>query len=318
MKTDTPSPRIDPSRWDELRLAFHRSLMIDTPLASLAQNIDGCVWPLEGADEKPSAYIDLSHAEALARLRARGLPADALDDLAEILRGTLSFDESFGEMAGIAAQAEAGSDPMLRNLEKLGIPAALPVWLCALSPNIRQFCLRENLATLGDFLQFSRNASRQIAVAGDFRDLLNAVAHIDEQTLARYLPFRPKTTGLHLVEAVAQLARPLEIEERMKLVRAPTAVSETLRDEVARRVEYFAPQAERMRAQIAQGVPLTRQVVVLDDLSLESAVVALLTPHLAPTPSAPGGPAASGTPDGSAAPPRRRGLLRRLLTRARG
>lgn len=317
MKTDTPLPRIGPSRWDELRLAFHRSMMIETPLASLAQNIDGCVWPLKGADEKPSAYIDLSHADALARLHARGLPSDALDDLAEILRGTLSFDESFGEMAGIAARAEAASDPVLRNLEKLGIPADLPVTLCALSPNIQQFCLRESLATLGDFLQFSRNASRQIAVSGDFRDLLNAVAHIDEQTLARYLPFRPKSTGLHLIEAVAQLARPLEIEERMKLVRAPTAVSQALRDEVTRRVAYFAPQAERMRAQIAQGMPLTRQVVVLDDLSLESAVVALLTPHLAPPPE-PNGTAATGTPDDSAPPPRRRGLFRRLLARAKG
>jgi len=305
-----PAPvraRISPVQWDELRIAFHRSMMIETSLSSLAQNIDGCVWTHEGPDEKPSAYIDLTHAEALKRLQILGRPPAALDQLAEILRGTLAFDESFGEMVEIAGKAEAGADPVRRNLGKLGIPLDFPVALCAFTPATQTFCGREDIRTLDDFFAFARTASRQVIVGGVFRDLRNAVVHIDETTLARHLPFRPRAVGLHLAEAVALLVRPLPIEERMALARQPASAPAALRVQIAARADHFATQAAEMRAVLAQGMPLTRHVVALDDLSLESAVSALLSLHLAPPPP----PA-----EAAAAEPARRGWLQRLLRRA--
>lgn len=308
MKTSVASaaPRLSSAEWDELRLAFHRSPMIETPLASLAQNIDGCVWRIEGADERPSAYIDLGHAEALARLRAHGEPATRLDELAVILRGTLAFDESFGEMAVVASRAEAGSDMLAKNMERLGLPADFPLELGDFSAGVRTFCAGAGIHTLGDFLEFARGASRQVMVGGEFRDLLNALAHIDEATLARRLPFRPRSRGLHLVEAVALLARPWSVEERMLFARRPDAVTQELREAVALRARYFSEQAEHARAHLAAGTPMARLVVSLDDLSLEAAVGALLAHELAPAPTV--------APAGDE--PVRRSWLKRLLGRA--
>lgn len=280
-----PPPRLSPSEWDELRLSFHGSPLVEVSLAALAQNIDGCAWPLDGVDERPSAYIDLPYGEAVGRLRAGGLAQAKLDVLAEILRGTLAFDESFGAMAEVASDAEAASDPLRRNLGRLGIPPEFPVALCNLPPGTLQFCEREALHTLGKFLDFSRGASRCVIVGGEFRDLLNAVTHLDEETLARYLPFRLRTSGLHLVEALGHLLRPLGVEERIALARRPEAAPADLRARAARLFEYFAGQAARLHDDIGKGVPCSRLVVSLEDLSLETAVAGLLGLYLQTSPA---------------------------------
>lgn len=283
----TDRPQTTPDVWNELRLAFHRSLLIDTRLSDLAQNIDGCAWDLEGAAETPGSYIDLTYDEVLVRLRGQGRPASRLDDLAEILRGTLAFDESFGAMVDIAGRAEARGDLVQRNLERLGIPAAFPVELCAFFPGTREFCAREGIRTLGEFLGFARGATRQVVIGGEFRDLLNAVVHIDEDTLCLYLPYRRRTSGLYLVESVGLLLARAGLEERMAIARAPAEAPGELRAQVARRVEYFADQAARMGEALRGGVPMARLVVSLEDLSLEAAAAALLAPHFAPPPPPP-------------------------------
>lgn len=279
------SPRLSPSEWDALRMAFHGSPLVDAPLAALAQNIDGCAWPLDGAEEKPSAYIDLPYGEAIGRLRLHDLEPARLDTLADILRGTLAFDASFGAMADVASGAEAASDPLGRKLARLGIPADFPIALCNLPPGTLHFCEREELHTLGAFLDFSRGASRAVIVGGEFRDLLNAVGHNDEETLARYLPYRPHARGLHLVEALGHLVRPLDIETRIALARDPASFPPELRARATRLVEYFPDQHARLRADAAKGVPYARLVVSLDDLSLESAVAGLLRLYVEPEPT---------------------------------
>lgn len=285
------APRLTPAEWDALRLSFHGSPLVEVSLASLAQNIDGCAWPVDAPDEHPSAYVDLSYGEALARLRSLGQPPARLDTLATILRGTLAFDESFGAMAAVASGAEAAADPVRRNLGRLGIPAEFPVAFCAFTPGTRKFCELEGLLTLGDFLDFSRGASRSVIVGGEFRDLLNAVSHIDEETLARYLPFRQRTSGLYLVEALGHLVRPLGVEERLALARQPASAPADLRAEAARRVEYFSEQATKLRTALTQGVSCSRLVVSLEDLSLEAGVSGLLTLYLATPPATDTAPA---------------------------
>jgi hypothetical protein len=279
------SPRLSPPEWDTLRLAFHGSPLVDAPLSALAQNIDGCSWPLDDAEEKPASYIDLPYGEAIARLRFYDLEPARLDTLADILRGTLAFDASFGAMAEVASGAEAAADPLGRKLARLGIPADFPVALCNLPPGTLHFCEREELHTLGAFLDFSRGASRAVIVGGEFRDLLNAVGHNDEETLARYLPYRPHARGLHLVEALGHLVRPLDIEARIALTRDPASVGPDLRARATRLIEYFPDQYARLRAAAAQGVPYARLVVSLDDLSLESAVAGLLRLYIEPAPT---------------------------------
>jgi hypothetical protein len=268
-------------------MAFHGSPLVDAPLSALAQNIDGCAWPVDDAEEKPAAYIDLPYGEALARLRLLDLAPARLDTLADILRGTLAFDASFGAMAEVASGAEAASDPLGRKLARLGIPADFPIALCNLPPGTLHFCEGEDIHTLGAFLDFSRGASRAVIIGGEFRDLLNAVGHGDEETLARHLPYRPHARGLHLIEALGHLVRPLDIEARIALARAPASADPALRARATRLAEYFSDQYDRLRTAAAEGVPLARLVVSLDDLSLESAVAGLLRLYVEPAPSAP-------------------------------
>lgn len=47
--------------WDEVRASFASSIMVDTALSSLAQNLEGPDWPIKGPDETPAAYIDLGY-----------------------------------------------------------------------------------------------------------------------------------------------------------------------------------------------------------------------------------------------------------------
>lgn len=310
-------PRLTPSAWDELRRAFHQSILIDTPLASLAQNIEGCAWALPDPDEKPSAYVDLTHAETLERLRARGLSPARFDDLADILRGTLAFDASFGAIAPPttssltpgSAPADALGAALRRNLDRLGIPADFPLHLCGFAPGTHTFCREEGIVDLTGFLLFARRASRMVIVGGEFRDVLNALSHIDEATIARFLPFRPKSSGLHLVEALGLLVRPLDLEQRVLLARNPRNLSPELQKRLAATCAYFPAQITELRARHQEGMPLSRLVVSLDDLSLESAVCALLaeifTPSAAPAPApAPTTPAAVPSSPAPAAPKR--------------
>ena len=278
-------PGITPGAWDELRLTFQSSLLGNTSLSALADNINGCRWPIKGPEETPASYIHLNHGDAIARLRSLGQPAGALDKLADILRGTLAFDDSFGEMVDIAGRAEAAADPVPRNLERLGIPPDFPLALGNLKPSTLEFCEREKIFVLREFIDFGRSASRQVILASEFRDLLNAVSHIDERALARILPFRPRSTGLHLIEGLAHLVRPLDASRRREMERDPAAaLSAAARVRADRLATYFSGQLRELRAARDAGTPLSRLVAPLDQIEIEPAVTALLGLFVDPPP----------------------------------
>ncbi len=315
-----PSPRLTPDEWDQLRAAFQNSLMRDTSLAALAENIDGCVWPIRAPDENPAVYLGLDHAQVLARLQTRAQAPAVLDTLATILRGTLAFDESFGEMVEISGKAEASQDPVPRNLERLGIPADFPIALCHFSPGTVEFCQRENLVVIADFLAFSRSISRSVIVGGEFRDLLNAFSHVDESTIARFLPYRPKTGGLHLLEGLALIARDLTSEQGRRVARVAEYLSPQDHARGEQLAAHFSAQVRDMDLRHADGTPLARLVAPLDDPGIEPIVASMLrlyvksaaraeepAPESAPA-AAPITPTAPATP-----PPPKRGFFQRLF-----
>jgi hypothetical protein len=291
--------------WDALRAKFQGSMMLETSLAALAENIDGCAWPRRDAEEKPSAYIGLDHDAVLARLHSRGLMPAHLDQLAEILRGTLVFDESFGEMVDVAAKAETDLDPVTRNLARLGIPEDFPISLCTLRPGTVDFCQRENLTTLSEFLAFARGASRQVIIGGEFRELLNALIHVDEQTIASFLPFRPKATGLYFIEGLALLVRELSDEKRHELVLRPHTLDPDARSRGWRLAEHFKAQLDDMRAALAGGTAISRLVAPLNNLAIEPVVASVLRLYLTPDAY----PEPSATPATQEPAPKKGGLL---------
>ncbi|HEY0945534.1 MAG TPA: hypothetical protein VGD81_09715 [Opitutaceae bacterium] len=266
--------------WDEVRSAFATSIMVDTSLSSLAQNLDGPDWPLKGKDETPSNYIDLTYDEVVELLALKGQPAARVDELISILKDTLSFDDPFGDMVAQSTASAERDNPVLKNLAKLEIPESFPIVLTAVSPETLEFCRLEKLTTLGEFAVFTQTMSQNVIVGGDFRALLNALSHVDEQMIAKYLPFRPGTKGLHLIEAVAHAVRPLAAEQRARIAKKPAEAPDSLRARVAQLAGQFAAEKEHLRQQVAAGTSPSRLAVVLNDAALEPVVTALLAPHL--------------------------------------
>lgn len=249
--------------WDEVRSAFASSIMVDTSLNSLAQNLDGPAWPIKSKDDTPAKYIDLSFEEVVELLQLKGQQPELLDQLIVLLKETLAFDTPFGDMVEQAHAASERDNPLLKNLTKLGIPENFPIALTVLEPGTLEFCKLEGLSTLGEFAVFAQGMSQNVIVGGDFRKLLNALSHVDENALAEVLPFRRGHKGLHLVEAVAQAARSTNGEERTELA-----------------TTWFRDELVALEKDLAAGGTLARSFVALGNPALEKRAVELLRPHL--------------------------------------
>lgn len=287
--------------WDDIRLAFHTSIMVDTSLTSLAQNLDTAEWPITGADETPAKYIDLTYSELARAPGIAGFP-DYVDRLITILRDTMAFDNPFGEMVQQTEVAEKKDNQLLKNLAKMEVPENYPIELTQLSSDTLEFCQRESLATLGQFAVFAQGLSQSVIVSGEFRKLLNAVAHIDESAVAELLPFRPGDKGLHLPEALALAIKAHPVAARYALMRnfggrlseqesveaealsedEVNAAAAALRARADQFFTWFAAELAELQTQIGEGGSLERYLMVLDDPMVEALAGVLLQPHLQP------------------------------------
>jgi hypothetical protein len=257
--TDAPA-RYTAKDWDEVRLAFASSLMVDISISSLAQNLDSPDWPIKRPEETPTAYIDLTYEEVCELLALKGFPTHA-DLLISILKDTLAFDDPFGDMVQQTAAAGERDNALLKNMAKLEVPESFPIGLTALDEDTREFCRLEKLQTLGEFARFAQGLAQNVIVGGDFKRLLNALSHVDEATLAQLLPFRRGAKGLHLIECLAQGGE--HGPERARLA-----------------ADWFRAEFAALENDLAAGGKLARQLMVLDDPAAESRVAAVLRPLL--------------------------------------
>lgn len=263
MPTTTQSVPAIAAEWDNVRSAFAASIMVDTALSSLAQNLDGLEWPFAGDDETPSAYIDYQYPELLAEFTNRGKP-EAAALLVQILRETLDFDQPFGEMVKQTEAFAEKENPLLKALDRLQIPQSFPLELTALDDSSRQLCRLESVATLGEFALFAQRLSQGVIVGGDLRRLLNALAHGDEHTLTEILPFRQGSNGVHFFESLVQSARSKDAAER-----------------VMGAVAWFNPEFVEWQKQAKlDRTFIARQLSPLRNPELEKRIAALLEPHL--------------------------------------
>ena len=258
-----PANKYSAKDWDEIRSAFAASIMVNTPLSSLAQNLDGPDWPVRGKEETPAAYIDLSYDEMLAMLAMKGMAATRADFLVTLLKETLAFDNPFGEMVAQSEASALKDNQLLKNLAKLEIPEIFPIGLTALSSDTIEFCKLEHLQTLGEFCIFAQGMSQNVIVGGDFRKLLNALSHIDEASLAETLPFRMGARGLHLPEALVQASK-----ATAPLKRATQAV------------EWFSAEFEQFKKDLKTGGTMERYLSVLANPAAEKRAAEILAPLL--------------------------------------
>jgi hypothetical protein len=278
----------DSAAWDKARQAFAKSIMVDTPIASLAADLDVPPWPVTGPEETPAAYIYLPYAQVVSALTSRGMPPAQLGQLIAILNETAAFDEPFGDMMDITAMAPGAIDddsPLHKNMARLELPTDFPLALSGLSGGTVELCRLEKVDTLGQFVGFASRLSQSVIVGGDFRELLNALAHKDEETLARFLPFRPGAKGLHLLEALALEACALDAAGRAAVAANPLSAPAAVRARVSRLVAWFPSELDGLRASSSAGAPAAQLVAPLSDAGLQPAVAGLLQPHLPPPPA---------------------------------
>jgi len=265
--------------WDKVRKSFATSIMVDTALSSLAENLDGPEWPGAAKKDTPADYIDLDYNEAMGMLTSRGYAPESMEQLIEILRETLAFDDPFGDMVEHSEAAADADNPILENLKKLEIPESFPISLSSLSKDAKEFCELEKLSTLAEFAVFAQGMSQNVIVGGDFKTLLNALSHIDEKAIAKFLPFRPGSKGLHLVEAIGGVARNLRSLEKDKLKAGGDPSIETAAH-VGEVVAYFPDDLAAMKARVVAGGEVSREVMVLQDPATEPVAERLLQDYL--------------------------------------
>ncbi|HTT57053.1 MAG TPA: hypothetical protein VMF63_08090 [Opitutaceae bacterium] len=291
----TPETKCTAKDWDEVRMGFQTSIMVDTPLSSLAQNLDAPDWPLPGREETPAKYVDLSFDDLRLQPGFNDHP-ERIDQLVAILRETLTFDNPFGDMVAQTAEAADRDNPLLKNMGKLGIPADYPIAHTMVSADTKEFCALEKITTLGEFAKFAQSMPPHVIVGGDFRTLLNALAHVNEEVLATMLPYRAGNKGVHLAEALGQLVGTLPAGQRLALykrlggkLKAPEAdqaasmdkvelkqLEAGLQERAAPLLEVFAEERRAMQAALAKDEPYERQVAVLGDPVREKIVAHLL------------------------------------------
>src|SRR5258708_40015288 len=105
----------------------------------------------------------------------------------------------------------------LKTLGRVDTPADFPIGLTRFSEDTKRLCELEGVATLGAFAVLAQGMAQNVIIGGDFRTLLNALAHLDGEGLAEFLPFRPGSRGLHLAEALSQAINELAPAEKMAL-----------------------------------------------------------------------------------------------------
>jgi len=298
MSEESQTMRYNKDDWDEIRLSFATSLMVDTNLLSLSQNLEIEEWPISGTSETPSKYIDFTWEE-LQELPGLADNPERIDLLVHILRETQAFDDPFGDMVA-TVDAHASIDRTLeKNINRLKIPADFPMSLSGLSADTLEFCKNEDIKTLKDFGHFAQNMAQNIVIGGDFRALLNALTTEDQQTLKKYIPFRPGSYGLHLPECVGMLLQQLSDAERFSLLRKYSyeldakqeskarlnkdqvaQLEDILQGKVKEICDFFPEHYKQMARDVNGGKTLERIFMVVDDPEREAICVQVMSRYL--------------------------------------
>ncbi|HWA26472.1 MAG TPA: hypothetical protein VG734_12500 [Lacunisphaera sp.] len=302
------------TEWDDIRKKFRHSIMADTSLVSLAQNLDTKEWPHKGEDEKPSKYIDFDYNELMMLPEIAGNAGKA-DHLIGILKETLAFDDPFGDMVSQVEQSSSKENPILKTLSRLHIPDDYPLTLCNFSEGTRVVCASEGIKTIGAFANLGQQMSTRVVLGGDFRNALNALTHGDDEGIAVFLPYRKGSSGIHLPEAIGLIPAGLPRIDQVSLAKAygaklsnsDGAVAKALTKEQIQKheammlptvnaaLEWFKDGKAALLKHLADGGTYERYFVVLNDPVREAIAVRLLSLAMKDAPKGAGATAAAAT-----------------------
>ncbi|WP_269526476.1 hypothetical protein [Coraliomargarita parva] len=201
------------AEWEHLRKRFFSSILNDTEIAKLGQNV-GISWPFKGSDETPAKYIDFTFEEL------RDVPGlvgkqKRIHLLMDILRETLAFDDPFSDMVDTVESESEVDDTFERILAKLQIPTNFPAKFVHFTQDTNDLLESEDLQTLVEVIHFGQRLAQNVVVGGDLKSFLNGLAHKDEVGIAKHIPYRRGERGVHLAEAIGLIA--IELSEPIQL-----------------------------------------------------------------------------------------------------
>lgn len=295
IRNETEALSFSAEDWDRLRFRFHDSLLADTEISKLAKNL-GRTWPIRGKAETPLKYVGYNLIElcSLPEFYGKG---NRLPVLYQILSETIAFDEPFAEMVEHLDAAAEQANPAHQTLAELAVTLDFPIVATGFTEETRRFCANEGILTLADLIEFSQKMARTIVVGGDFRCFLNALASAEFAVLKQFLPLREGCKGLHLAEAIGQLAEqfsPAEAATLLKLYGLPLeqpswqgasvldragqqALIVAVRDLVAARLALFPDQGQELRHAVDSGdTALVRYFAPLQQKDRETLALAVV------------------------------------------
>lgn len=283
------TPPYTSAEWDKLRFHLQDSMMARTSLAKLAKDI-GTSWPIKGSDETPEKYIaySLDILQEMPEFYGKG---NRLPLLVRILRETLAMDDPFAEMVDHFDQFEHRENESQQTLMDWDIPAEFPVELANFSGETVKLCQKEEIRTISDLVDFAQRSAQTVVLGGEYRGFLNALSERDFKGLKRYLPVRDKEPGIHLAEAIGNIAADLTNAQAASLLAAyqisttkphwdpdnalpkaqTQAVMNLVRLATTKRFEWMPDQAQQLRHAVQSGESaLIRFFITLNDPELES------------------------------------------------
>ncbi len=195
---------ISPEDWDEIRSTLAGTIMAETSLHGLAQNV-GMKWPIRGKDETPARYLDYT-LEALADLPEFYGKGNRLSVFVAILKETIAFDDPFASMAEKFESQPLDAALARTVVYELEIPSDYPVELMRFSKRTRDLCIEGGHDTLDKLITFLMESTTAVIMNEEFRQFLSCVRSQDKSALAQFLPIRPGCKGIFLAEALGLYA----------------------------------------------------------------------------------------------------------------
>jgi len=221
----TPIEKYSAEEWDHIRKRFFNSILNDTEIAKLGQNV-GVSWPFKGKGETASKYIEYDFEELQSVPGLVGKKS-RIKSLMDILRETLAFDDPFSDMVDTVESESEEDDTFERILAKLEIPPSYPTEFVHFEAGTKELLKNEDVNTLIEIIHFGQKIARNVVVGGDLKSFLNGLAHKDEVGITKHLPYRRGIRGLHLAEAIGLIAGDLSDAAQLQLlVQADTGLTE--------------------------------------------------------------------------------------------
>jgi hypothetical protein len=206
-----------------------------------------------------------------------------------LLESITTSNDPFGDMVDQVEASSQRDDNVLKNLERLEIPEDFPIIISRVSSATKQLCADEEIKTLSEFIGFSQNMAQNVIVGGDFRNLLNCIAHIDEEGLATFLPFRIGKKGIYLPEAIGHLVDTLEIEDNMNFEEELTEENaELITANMNALFHWFTEEKGELNNIMVENGDLSRYLLVLNDPAKEKKAATLITLYFQPEKVLPG------------------------------